>query len=333
MKKFKNIISLALVALCTGFVSLGAVASAADNSTTSGNGMQISPVRTDLTIEPGSTQSVLVTVKNITSGPADLQVLINDFTVTKGNETGQPDLILDSNQFAPSHSLKRFIAPVSNVSLAPGQTKDVKVNISVPANAAGGGYYGAVRFAPVAAGTGKNINLSASVGSLILVKVPGDIKEQLSVASFDVRSGKDASAASSFFVSNNSLSSVVRFQNTGNLQEQPFGKIVLKKGDKVLQSTEINNTTPRGNVLPDSIRRFDIPLNKVGWFGKYSVEGNFGYGANGQLISARTTFYVIPVLLIVISLAVIALILLAIFGLPRAIRAYNQRILRNARRR
>lgn len=293
-----------------------------------GNGLKISPVRTDLTLSPGSTQTVNIYVQNVTTTPAVLRAIVNDFTASS-DESGRPDIILNDNQYAPTHSLKQFVAPIANISLQPNEQKSVPVTINIPATAVAGGYYGAVRFAPASANTNKNVTLTASVGSLILVRITGKVKEQLAIASFDVRQ-KDRTRV--IFTSNKSLQLVVRFQNSGDVQEEPFGKILLKKGSQVLDNYEINNTNPRGNVLPGSIRRFTQNLTHVGSFGKYSLEGNFGYGENGQLLSATTSFYVIPLTAILVTLIVILLILFVVFLLPRLIRNYNQRIIRNSRR-
>lgn len=333
MKRLTRYISLALMGLSLFFMGMVPALAASQSSSGTGNGLKISPVRTDLTIAPGSSASVTIYVQNVTSADATFQALVNDF-VAGNNENGQPSLILDNSKYAPSHSLKRYIASIPNVTIAAGQTRPVQVSINIPADAAGGGYFGAVRFAPVENTNGKqNVTLAASVGSLILVKVPGDIKDNLTISSFDVRNSAAANSGSSFFTSSGSLYSVVRFNNQGNVQEEPFGKIILKKGGKVLQTTEINNTDPRGNVLPNSIRRFSVKLDKVGSWGKYTVEGNFGYGTNGQLLSATSSFYVVPVMLIASVVVVLALVLLAIFGLPRVMRRYNQRVLRRAGRR
>ena len=86
-------------------------------------------------------------------------------------------------------------------------------------------------------------------------------------------------------------------------------------------------------MLPDSIRKFSIPMNKVGKFGQFKLEGNFGYGSNGQLLSGSTTFYVIPLCLIIGFILLVLLILFLVFGMPRLIRAYNRRVLRRAGRR
>jgi hypothetical protein len=322
---------LSIVIALVGILVVGnsLVSAQAQNT---GSGIYISPVRTELVVSPGETKTVTVTVKNVTSATATYKVIVNDF-IAGDNELGQPALILDDNKYAPSHSLKRHIAAIPNVTVNPGESKDVKVSISMPKDAAGGGYFGAVRFLAVGGKQGQNITLSASVGSLILVRVPGDIKESMTLASFDVRKSETSNSASSFFTSNKNLYVMARFKNTGNVHEQPFGKIILKKGDKVLQTTEINNTDPKGNVLPDSIRRFSVKLNKVGMWGKYTVEGNFGYGTTGQLISGKTSFFVLPLILIIVGLIVLGLIVFAIFGLPKAIKRYNANVVRKANRR
>ena len=295
-----------------------------------GNGLRVSPVRSDVTIKPGQSQTINVTATNITTTDANLQAIVNDFT-SNSNETGQPALLLTPNSFAPNHSLKRFVKPIPSFSLKPGQQKTVPVVISVPSDATGGGYYGTIRFAPAGSnGVDKTVTLAGSVGSLVLLKVPGDIKEQMSIASFDVRQGD---SPKSLFFGNKNISALVRFQNEGNIQEAPFGKILLKdRSNKLLGEYEINDANPRGNVLPDSVRRYSVNFDKIGSFGVYHVIGNFGYGTNGQLLSASTTFYVIPFVLILAFLAAVAVLVFLIFGLPRLIRAYNQSIINQAKR-
>ncbi len=295
-----------------------------------GNGLKVSPVTTNITVEPGKQQNITVYVQNVTSATATFQVLINDFTAS-GDESGTPALLLN-NQYAPSHSLKRYVLPIDPITLKAGERKGVNVVIEIPKNVPGGGYFGAVRFAPVASSGGSsNVTLSASVGSLILVRVPGDIKEQMRLVSFDARRSEKGDAGV-LFTTGKGLVAVARFQNTGDVQEQPFGKLLLERSGKVLASYEINNTNPRGNVLPDSTRRYSVSLDKVGMFGKYTLVGNFGYGESGQLLSGKTTFYVVPLPAILVVLAAIILVVLAILVLPKLVRGYNQRILQKAGR-
>lgn len=332
--KLRNLLtplrSLLLSLMIIGAATVPAFAASSTVTSGAGNGLKVSPVTTNIVVNKGETKVVTVYVQNVTPAPITLQALVNDFTASD-NESGQPALLLDPSKYAPSHSLKRYVAPIDNFTLQPGEQKGVTVSITIPQSAVAGGYYGAVRFAPVSTAGSGNVTLSASVGSLILVKVPGSYKEDLQLLSMDVRTGPDDSPRV-VFTGNSGLVAAVRFQNNGDVQEQPFGKILLKQGTKQLASYEINNTTPLGNVLPDSIRKFTVNLDKVGLFGQYTLVGNFGYGTSGQLLSGQTTFYVIPVALIVTAVVILLAAVFLVFGLPRLVRAYNQRVIRRASR-
>jgi len=302
---------------------------AAQTAQVGGNSLKVSPVRQSANMDPGTKKTIAVTIQNISSVPARLHVVMNDFMAAT-DESGTPNIILDENQYAPSHSLKRYMTPIPDFNLPGNGSKEISLVLNVPPDAAGGGYYGAIRFEPVSESGDRTLNLSASVGSLVLIKVSGNITENLSVASFDVRQkGK----AGRFFTNTKDLEAVVRFKNTGNVQVEPFGKLLVKKGHKEISSTEINDSKPPGSVLPDSIRRFTVRLDKVGPFGKYSAEGNFGYGSTGQLLTAKKTFYVVPVVLLVLIGLSLLLLLFMILILPRMIRAYNRRVVRKASRR
>ncbi len=296
-------------------------------ASTTGSGMRVSPVRTDLVINPGASKTISVFVKNVTDATEELKVIRNDFD--SRDENGTPALLLNgaSND---KHGLKDYIKTVDTISVAPGEQKEVKVTISMPKDIPGGGYYGSVRFAPTSSASGQNISLSGSVGSLVLVRVPGDVTEKMTLLSLDAR---QEDVPHTVFTSSKNIKAVVRFQNEGNIQEQPFGKIIVKKGDKQVGEYEINDSDQPANVLPDSIRRFSVDLKGLSSFGKYTLEGNFGYGSKGQLLTGKTTFYIIPVPYIIGALAVIALILFLIFGLPKIMRNYNKRVLRKAGKR
>ncbi len=306
------------------------------NGSASDNGLKISPVRTDVTIDAGTTKAVQVTVTNVTNSISAYQVQINDFTAST-DESGQPQILLDNTKFAASHSLKRIVNNLPTVTLQPGEVRNISIPITVPKNYPAGGYYGAVRLVPHtdANAPGKQVTLSASVGSLVLVTVPGDIHEIVSVASLDARKQVQANQIDSpraIFLDNKKINGVIRFQNGGDVQEQPFGKLQVKNWrGKVVATYEINNETPRGNVLPNSIRKFSVPLNKLGSVGKYTMVGNFGYGTDGQLITAQSSFYIIPIYIIVLLVLIVAAILYLIFGLPRTIKWYNRRVVSRSR--
>lgn len=327
MKRIQSILgAIMVVSASLAVVFSGGMANAA--TTNRGNGMEVAPVRTDLVLKPGESKTVTIFIRNVTEGTEILNVVKNDFRAT--DESGAPSLMLNG-EADPRHGLKNYMTAPSTVTIPKGQQQEVRVTVKMPADIAGGGYYGAIRFVPTAQSSnavaeGDQVNLAGSVASLILVRVPGDITENVQIASLSA--AKDGEAGS-FFTTGSGMQAIVRFRNSGNVQEQPFGKITLKKGDKVLATYDVNNATPPGNVLPDSIRRFTIDLEgKVSGFGKYTLVGNFGYGTGSQALTATTTFFVIPLYMII---GFIVLILL-IVGVIWFLKNYKKRILRSARR-
>lgn len=333
--KPSGLLATALVTALSASVPLVApmTAHAQNNIADSGssNGMRITPLRIDLTVAPGESKIVDVGIQNVTGSPAELRMIANDF-VAGNDENGTPRILFDENSSAPSHGLKKYIQPVQNFTLAPKEQRTIKVTVKMPKDVAGGGYYGAVRFLPVANSKNKNISLTASVGTLLLVTVPGDVKEQIGVSSINVsRDAKDAKA-SSFFTNGKNLKTTIRFKNSGNVQQAPFGKVSLKKSGKEIANYEINKTEPKGTILPDSIRRFEVKMgDSAQSFGKYTVEGYFGYGDKGQLITASTTFYVVPLVYLVLAGIVITLIVLLGFIVPRMLKEHDRRLIKRMR--
>lgn len=278
------------------------------------NTLKVSPVRSDIEVKPGESTIVRATVTNLTNNEVTVSPTIHDFVA--GDESGTPALILDANQYAPTHSLKRFITPLKNITIPAKQARTVNVIVSVPAGTQAGGYFGAVRFAPATPDGGGQVNLNPSVASLILLTVPGNFVEKLQLTDFAVQhDGKTGDS----FTTTDGLQATLRFENKGNVQVGPFGKISVKKGDKVVFQTDFNNNNPREVILPDSARRWDVPLQikkpagitDLWGFGEYTVYATLTYGKTNQSYDVSKSFWVVPTEFI-IMLVVVALLLVAI---------------------
>jgi len=288
--------------------------------TNTANTLKVSPVRTDIEIPAGTSKTVQTTVTNLTKAPITVRPIENDFV--SGDERGTPALILDADKFAPTHSLKRFMTPLTDVTIPAGKTQVIKVVITVPKNAQAGGYFGAVRFAPTTPDEGGQVNLSGSVASLILMTVPGPVTEKLDMTNFDIQQdGKSGS----FFQSPNDLQASVRFENKGGVQAGPFGKVSVKQGDKVVYEADFNNKDPRDMILPDSARRWDIPLKKIESFGNYTVSATFTYGAKNQTIEVTKSFWVVPQFIIIATIIAVLLLVGLIVGIAFLVRNRRHR--------
>jgi hypothetical protein len=289
------------------------------------NTLKISPVRSDLTIAPGKSSTVTMKVTNLTKSPMTIQAIENDFIA--GDEKGTPALILDANKYAPTHSLKRYMVPLTNVTIPANGTQDVKLTINVPASAKPGGYYGAVRFAPVTGDGSASVNLNASAASIILMTVPGEMVEQLNMTNFDIK--QDSKIVNGLINSPDKMGISVRFENKGSVQVAPFGQVYVKQGDKVVYSYDFNQNNPREMILPDSARRWDVPLDKLGAFGKYTISATFTYGSKNKSIEVSKTIWIVPVTYIIAGVVGVIVLILLIVGIWFFLRSYKRRILRS----
>lgn len=280
----------------------------AQSASQTANGFRVSPIRNEMTIEKGKSGTERITVENPTGLPMKVKALINDF-VPSDTESGQPQLLLDGAT-ASSHSLKKLVQSVPDFTISANERKDVYITISIPADAAAGGYYGAVRFIPAENAGQANVNLTASVGSLFLINVPGDIKQHLSL----VEMSAAVNGSTKKIITSGDVSIVTRLKNDGDTHEKPFGKIQVKDSrGKVVANVEINDQEPRSNVLPNSIRKFETSLGKKKWFGHYTVTASLGYepSTNDDMINAKTSFWYIPLWTVITGFVLLVVIVAA----------------------
>lgn len=306
------------------FAGSQAFAQQVNNNNAVGQVLKVTPVRSDIEIKAGTSFTQKVTVTNISKLPITVQPIENDFIA--GDERGTPSLVLDADKFAPTHSLKRFMKPLQNITVEANKSRVIDVVITVPKDAQPGGYFGAIRFAPVTLGGGGQVDLNGSVASLILMTVPGPAIEKMTVTNFDIlQDGKSGSR----FATPDKLEASVRFQNQGSVQLGPFGKLSVTQGDKVIYSTDFNSKTPRDMVLPDSARRWEIPLDKIGAFGNYTVSATFTYGTKNQTIEVKKSFWVIPQTVIIAAIVGLVVLIALIAGIWFFLRQYKRKIIRN----
>lgn len=318
-------IGMAVVAvLAFVFTLLFSSQSFAQSPSTSTNVLKASPVRSDIQIAPGTSKKVQMTISNLTDAPVVVRPVENDFI--SADESGTPALILDANTYAPTHSLKRFLAPLSDVTIPAKDAVTIDVTITVPAGTQAGGYFGAIRFTPTSPDDGGQVNLSPSVASIVLLTVPGPTTEKLNLTNFEVQQKNHTGTT---FQNADDLSLLIRFENKGNIQEGPFGKITVKNGNKVVSESDFNVTEPRDQILPDGARRWDVPLKDVGNFGYFTVNATLTYGKDNQTIDISKSFWVIPPAYIIGAIVALVLLIAIIIFVIFFIRHRIRRRLRN----
>lgn len=326
MKMFRRT-TLSALALTMAFAQLLPLTAAAAPADV-GQALEIAPPVLNLKADPGQTIKSTINLRDVSTSPLVVRNQINDFVAN--GEDGTPRILLDADATSP-YSLKTWIQPLPQFTLKPKQVNALPLTIRVPANASPGGYFAVVRFTATPPGVeGSGVSLSASLGTLILLRVNGDAKEAMNIVEFSAnKNGQKKS-----LIESAPVTFVTRVRNQGNLQEQPIGQIAIKDmfGNAV---ANVNVNLNQNNVLPGSIRRFESPLdnsvigNRV-LFGRYTADLKMTYGSNGQTLTQSISFWVIPYRLV--AFAIILLVIIAIV-IRIAIRRYNERLIERSRSR
>lgn len=251
-------------------------------------GVALSPPKFEIEANPGDVISERVSIANQGSNTIALSTSVQDFVAS--GETGQASFI-DADQGDSSISISNWVEmSKQNIVVNPGEKVTVDFQIRVPEDAEPGGHYGAIFFAPPA-GEGQ-VSLQQRIGSLVLVKVSGDIISEGRLDRFgsfdkDIPGEEIAEQESQFFFRELPIPLAVRYENTGNVHLKPAGKIELFNtfgqpvkaigaqsvfNDRGVEiSREIVDYIPfnggKGNVLANSFRTFREEFKgKLYWF-------------------------------------------------------------------
>lgn len=308
--KRTSVLVVGLAVIASMILSVTGVGRAQQNNGT-GSGLSISPTRSELSIQRGKTDQVKVNIRNVTKGAIVAKPSVSDFEAD--NETGEPKLLADQKTHN-SASIYKFVTGLSDVNLAPGESKDLTYTIAIPNDAVAGAYYGALTYRAVPAEQANNQNgggevaLTANVASLVLVEVPGDITEKIQINSVKALA---SNGKSNTIFSHAPAKSAISIKNLGNSFAKPFGTVsVTNMSGKQVYSYEINNATPRSNILPKTSRVFTDQIKNISKPGRYTITANISYGTGGDVISQKVSFWYVPtwllLTLIVLILALVA---------------------------
>ncbi len=256
-----------------------------------GEGLTISPTLEELTLEKGKSHSDVIKVTNPTGKTMEVYPQIMNFSAV--GEGGEPTFypVTDEEQ---NFSLAHWIEfSQTKLALTPEQIIEFDYKIKVPTDAEPGGHYGVIFFATEPPEIGQDANkvaLSSMIGSLILVKVPGKIIEKGSLEEFSAKQ----------FYFNPPVDFITRIKNSGNIHFKPQGEITLKDmfGNE-LKRIPVNDS--KGNVLPDSIRKFENNWDGNGKIriGRFTADLRIVYGDKEITLDDKLVFWIIPWWLIV----------------------------------
>lgn len=268
------------------------------------SGLSVAPATFDLSANPGEIIKNSIKVENLTNVPLEVSVDRRNFTAL--GEEGEAALTDDTTPYA----LATWITVDPMVqTIAPHEIKVYNYTITVPQLAEPGGHFGSIIFKtaprPVAGGSG--VAIAQEVGSLLLLKVAGDIVEKAEIESFQPTHG---------FFEYGPVGFDTRIKNSGNVHFKPTGTITIANmfGQKV---ATLNLDSK--NVLPDSIRHLSNSWSQKLLFGRYTATLSVVYGSNSRILTATTTFGGFPYRVGLVILIVLLLIAVVMFRARRRI--------------
>ena len=268
MKALRFLSALALFVSCVSFAHAN---------------LSISPLKHELTIEAGKEKSEIIKVTNNSDKPITLYSSKEDFIAW--DDTGTPTFVKPQNQTSDVYSLSNWITIENqNLTLAKGETREVRFTVKVPANGEPGGHYGAIFFSP-GAPSWAQVAVVQRLWVLLLINVPGNIQIAGSMESFKIGKLADKTFNEAANFEKFPISFETKFKNEGNTHLKPTGKIelidekgeVLKNigkesitsnagafiGEKMVDYIPVNDGL--GNVLPKSERRFESTWEGFGY--------------------------------------------------------------------
>lgn len=330
MKRFfvpaTTLISLAIATITTISTANAVTPTTASPNNAVGQALEIAPPVLNIKGNPGDTINTKIMIRDVSTSALRVTSQVNDFTAN--GEDGTPKILLDQVEPSP-YSIISWVSPLAPFTLQPKQLESLPVTIKIPSDAAPGGYYGVIRFTATAPDIEESgVSLSASLGTIILLRVNGDAKESMNIEEFYT---SDARGRKTSFFEGIPFNFTERVKNTGNVYEQPTGRILIK--DMFGNVTaNVNVNLEQRNVLPGTVRKFDQAFDKAGLgdrflFGRYTAELTLNYGSK-KTMTDSLSFWVIPYKLIA---AIIITIILIVIGLRIFLKRYRERVIGKTR--
>lgn len=297
-------IRVAVLACAVILVSLFVSSSVFAQSSVDSVSITVSPQSLDTAVNPGQSTVNVFRVTNGSEQSITIQPTPKNF-VPRGNEGA-----IQIEEEETPYSLAQWLSvePAGEVVIGPKQTADFEVTINVPENADPGGHFGSVVFRTLPSDLpGSAATVSQEVAPVILVRVPGDAREQIVVTSFR--------ADNIFLTNSESTSFEIITRNEGNVHLKPSGTIsIFNTFGKQVASAQVEGS----NVIPGAERKMVAAWEESGFrLGRYTARLTMVYGKDNQIVTAQTSFMIVPVRQVVPIAAAVIVVLFVLFRIRR----------------
>lgn len=263
-------------------------------------------------------------VKVVNSNNFPLTVYVQAVNFAPQNESGHGKFIPVLESVTGGSTLAEWIVfeKTSPLEMQPLSSLTIPFTVTIPTDAAPGGHFAAILVGtqPPQNDGALIVRTSQIVSSLFFLRVEGDVIESGSIRTFSVVDSFTEKPHADF---------ELRFENKGNVHLQPQGQITIRNmWGKERGTIPINMQTHFGNVLPNSIRKFEFTWDgapSIADIGRYTAEVGLAYGTSERKFeSSEATFWVVPLKPVLGTLLFIAAF---IYFVVWIVRTYVRRML------
>lgn len=235
-------------------------------------GVSITPLKYDLSANPGEIIHKVVTAINPNDFPIYVLPEFQDFKLEENGITFIPPGV--DNPWKMSDWINIQTEPIL---LQPKEYHDVPFSITIPQNAGAGGHYAAVFFKVVDQGGGQGFGATARVGALILLNVLGEIH----------KTGEFLEFKTPFFYNKGPVILESRFKNTGTAHYDIQAKVKIYnflgfKTDEVLSETRF--------ITPQLIRHLKATWEKTWPIGIFKATATISDGEGKEY--SKTAWFI-----------------------------------------
>ncbi|KKU82768.1 MAG: hypothetical protein UY10_C0024G0004 [Microgenomates group bacterium GW2011_GWA2_47_8] len=263
-----------------------------------------------LKLKPGEKAQIDVRVRNSSTKVVSVKSSAIDFIVDEDGKTPVPleGTAETNNRWSLASWLT--VAPSQNT-LQPNESGSISVVIDVPNDALPGGHYAMVVHQPTTGAldgenAGSATGINQRVGTLLYVIVDGPINEAAFIRDFSFTDFMEFGPVPFSFAVENESDVHIRPQMNIDIYNL-FGRKV----------TTIQPTTK--NIFPYESRSFSGQWEQIWGTGPYTARLTMSFGDHGAVVIARTSFWLLPVKLVIALIALIGILIIAFISIRRHI--------------
>jgi P pilus assembly chaperone PapD len=304
--RYPKAVAIIVILLAIGFCVF-------PNSASAQGGMMVWPTWVELTVNRGEQAGKIIHVRNQGSESIEIKAYVMDFSIDReGN-------FVFSEPGHESYPAARWLSvEETELEIAPGESREIEVNISAPTEVEPGGHYAALFFEALPSANQGAVSISTRIPTLFYITVPG-ITESEVIANADI-----ASLVLPGFAGKGPVEAGVVVHNSGNVHLTVAARAHFSAslgGDSELDLGQ-------AVILPNSDGVIKSNWQQAPFLGKVKASVVIGYlDQKGELVNKSQTgeFWVVPWSLIGIIVGVTGVVAPAILVIRKRYRLRVER--------